>query len=177
LPSLQLRQESLTVVSFFLNILFLIWQINSAFIFSAFEKLILPFDLGTWIWTLVTFATAFLTILIVYRMKAENLVFGDNVTTPSLNVLAAFFGLSQIVMPKRNFARFLVMAFILLSFMIRNLYQGAMCDFLQRDMRGPEQIQSVEDVNNKDFQLFFDDSFNFWENIEYFNSIFSTFYK
>jgi hypothetical protein len=94
--------------------------------YDGYEKLYLPFDLATWIWTLIVFAVAFLTIFIVYRMKVEvqNFIFGANVSTPSLNVVAAFCGISQVVMPTRNFARFLVMSFILYSFMIRNLYQG-----------------------------------------------------
>jgi hypothetical protein len=116
--------------------------------YDSYQKFYLPYDLHTWILTLMTFAVAFLTILIVYRMNNEvqNFVFGENVATPSLNVLAHFVGMSQTVMPKRNFARFLVMMFTLLSFMIRTLYQGFMCDNFQTDLRGPEPIQSVRDI-------------------------------
>jgi hypothetical protein len=94
--------------------------------YSAYDKFILPFDLDTWIFTFITFFVAFAMIFIVYLLKVEtqNLVFGERVSYPSLNILAHFFGLSQVVMPTKNFARFIVMAFILLSFMIRNLYQG-----------------------------------------------------
>jgi hypothetical protein len=129
--------------------------------YNAFDKLILPFDLGTWIWTLITFFASYATIFVVYLMKVEvrNIVFGENVEYPSLNVLAHFFELSQNVMPRRNFARFIVMMFILLSFMVRNLYLN---DYLQRDMRRPEPIQS-EDINQTELVLYVDKRFwNFW---------------
>lgn len=126
--------------------------------YDGFEKLYLPFDLATWIWTLIVFAVAFLTIFIVNRMKLEiqNLIFGENVRTPSLNVIAAFCGISQVVMPTRNFARFLVMSFILYSFMIRNLYQGLMCEFFQSDLREPKSIKSVEDIDASGFEYYLD---------------------
>jgi hypothetical protein len=116
--------------------------------YDAYQKLYLPFDLQTWILTLMTFAVAFLTILIVYRMNNEvqNFVFGTNVATPSLNVFAHFFGLSQNILPRRNFARFILVSFILLSFVIRNLYQAFLCDNFQSDLRGPEPIQSVRGI-------------------------------
>jgi hypothetical protein len=125
----------------------------------AYEKLYLPFDPQTWIWTLIVFFIAFLTIFIVYCMKAEahNLVFGENVTTPSLNVLAAFFGISQVVMPRKVFARFLVMSFILYSFMIRNLYQAGMCDYLQSDMRRPPTVQSSKGLDGSGYVLYVND--------------------
>jgi hypothetical protein len=126
--------------------------------YTALDKLVVPFDDGTWALTLITFVLTFGTILIVYRMKVEvqNLVFGENVTTPSLNVLAAFFGISQVVLPRRNFARFLVMSFILLSFMVRNLYQGMMFDYLQRDMRGADLFQSIEAIRSSKVTIFVD---------------------
>jgi hypothetical protein len=126
--------------------------------YDGYEKLYLPFDLDTWIWTLIVFVVAFATIFIVYQMDkdVQDFVFGRNVSTPSMNVIAAFCGISQVVMPTRNFARFLVMSFILYSFMIRNLYQGMMCDSLQSDMRGPKPVTSMLDVNKAGYEYIFD---------------------
>jgi hypothetical protein len=123
--------------------------------YDAFDKLYLPFDLQTWLWTLITFLTAFATVFIVLQMKAEvkDFVFGRNVRTPFLNILAHFFGLSQTVLPRRNFARFLLMSFILLSFIIRTLYQGIMCDYLQKDMRFTEPVKSVKNIGNMGYKL------------------------
>jgi hypothetical protein len=128
--------------------------------YDAYEKLYIPFDWQTWIWTMIVFFATFVTIFIVYRMKIEvqDFIFGTNVSTPSLNVLAAFFGISQNVVPTRNFARFLVMIFILYSFMIRTLYQGGMCDYLQSDMRRPKPIQSAKDIKTSGFDLYIEKS-------------------
>jgi hypothetical protein len=95
-------------------------------LFTSFEKLIIPFNLKLWLLTLFVFIASFATIFVIERMKIEiqHLVFGEKKTSPFFNVLAHFFGLSQVVVPRGNFARFLLMSFILLSFMIRTLYQG-----------------------------------------------------
>jgi hypothetical protein len=129
--------------------------------YDGYIKFILPFDWPTWILSVLTFFVAFFVIFIVHRMRSDirDIVFGENVLTPSWNVLAHFFGLSQIVMPRKNFARFLVMSFILLSFMIRNLYQGMMCDYLQSDMREAQRIQSFNDILNYNYSLYIDAQF------------------
>ena len=124
--------------------------------YDSYEKLILPFDLLTWILTFVTFLITFIVIFIVNRMKVEakNFVFGTNVAAPFLNALAHFFGLGQLKLPKRNFARFILMFFIFFSFMVRNLYQGIMCEYLQKDLRSHEPIQTVEDMVDPAFKLY-----------------------
>lgn len=125
------------------------------FEYDAYEKLIIPFDAQTWFWIVVTFASAFAVIFIMKFVRSDirNFLFGTNVTTPALNVLAAFFGCSQIVCPGRNFARFLLMAFILFSLVIRTAYQGKMFEFLQKEIRKPT-VDSLEEM--------LDNNFTFW---------------
>lgn len=137
------------------------------FQYDAYEKLILPFDGDTWFWIVITFASAFALIIVMKfaRIDIRDFLFGTNVTTPALNVLAAFFGCSQIVCPGRNFARFLLMAFILFSLVIRTAYQGKMFEFLQKEMRKPT-VDSLEEMldNNftfwvkSDFKLYFNET-------------------
>ena len=124
--------------------------------YDSYEKLILPFDFLTWTITFVTFLITFIVIFVVNRMKVEvrNFVYGTSVSTPSLNALAHFFGLSQLKLPKRNFARFILTFFIFFSFMVRNLYQGIMCDYLQKDLRDLEPIQNIKDMVNPAFELY-----------------------
>jgi uncharacterized protein with PQ loop repeat len=124
--------------------------------YDAYDKLYLPFDLATWILTLLTFIIAFTTIFIVYCMHFEvrNFIFGENVKYPSLNVLAHFFGLSQTILPTKSFARFMLMMFIMLCFMIRTLYSGMLCDFFQTDLRRIKPIESVADMNRLKYKVF-----------------------
>jgi len=89
----------------------------------------------------------------------RNFVFGRNVTTPTLNVLIAFFGLSQGVLPRRNFARFLLTLFIMWSLIIRTCYQGKLFEYLQGDMRNPE-IQTIKELVKHNFIYYYDKTNN-----------------
>ena len=90
-------------------------------LYTSWEKLLLPFDWMTWIWLEITFATAFLVIFGIKVSKSTSMyefVVGSNVATPSLNVIAIFMGIGQILLPQRNVTRFLFMNFILFSLII-----------------------------------------------------------
>jgi len=129
-------------------------------LFSGWEKLALPFDVPTWILVAITFAAGLLTIQVIYRfpMFVRNFVFGSDVSTPTLNIFIAFYGLGQIVLPGRNFARFLLMLFILWSLIIRTAYQGVMFEFLTGDGRKPE-VKSFKELIEQKFILFLDYEF------------------
>jgi hypothetical protein len=94
--------------------------------FNAYEKLYLPFDKYTWYILIFTFVSSFSTIFVVlcFAPSIKNYVFGENVSSPSLNVAAHFFGLGQNIVPKKSFTRFILMAFIIFSLIIRTAYQG-----------------------------------------------------
>jgi hypothetical protein len=57
--------------------------------FSDYEKLLLPFDVLTWIFLLITFGCAFSLIFGINSMteKIQNLIFGENVLSPAYNVV------------------------------------------------------------------------------------------
>lgn len=123
--------------------------------YSGFEKLILPFDYDTWIWIAITFFIAYFTIMIVYLStdKIKTTVFGNKISTPSLNVTAIFFGVSQLTLPTSSFARFLVMVFILYTLIIRTAWQAKMFEFLQQDISKPG-IKSIEEMIDSDAKLY-----------------------
>lgn len=125
--------------------------------FNGFEKLVLPFDTATWFLTNLTFLLSFLTIFILKftRESVRNFIIGAHVLTPSLNILIIFFGLSQIRMPGRNFARFITMLFIMYSLVIRVAWQGKMFEYLQKDLRKPE-MQSIEQLRENNFVFYMD---------------------
>lgn len=100
---------------------------------SALYKLIHPFTPTLWIFVSFCFLFGVVTILVVKRQaKATQMfVFGAGVHNPLLNLFIAFIGGYQPVLPIRNFARFILMTFILYSLVIRTLYQGAYFQLLQ----------------------------------------------
>lgn len=98
---------------------------------TAYEKFILPFELYTWICCGLTFGSAFAIIIIINatgNRNIQNFVYGHRVTNPAFNILCAFFGQSQNILPRRNFARFMLMMLIILCFIVRTLYQGVQFD-------------------------------------------------
>jgi len=121
-------------------------------LYTEWEKLFLPFDEPTWLLIVFTFAASFAIILIVNCASqiVKNFVFGRQVTTPSLNVLRIFFGLSQTVLPGRNFARFLLMLFTIWSLIFRTCYQGLLFENLIGDGRKPP-IKTIDELLNKNF--------------------------
>jgi hypothetical protein len=109
---------------------------------------VLPFDMYTWALIGFTFAAAVNAVFFVSltATRTKNFVFGSKVTTPFLNIAHVFFGLGQTVLPQRNFARFILMMFIIYCLIIRTAWQG-MVSF---ESMNKEQI---EDVNDDDFEF------------------------
>lgn len=118
------------------------------------EKMFVMFDSETWIAIGFTFTVAFLTIQVLNWMsrKIQNFVFGRNIRTPTLNLLSTFLNGGQITLPGRNFARFLLMMFMIWSLIIRTCYQSKMFENLQSDMRHP-RVKTFADFNEMNFTL------------------------
>jgi len=125
-------------------------------LYCDWELLTLAFDAITWLLIGITFGATFTFIVIIKLSRSttvRNFVFGRNVSSPALNVLVLFFGLSQVVLPRRNFARFLTAMFIIWCLIIRTCYQGKHFEYLQGDMRKPE-IQSFEELMRHNFSFY-----------------------
>lgn len=123
--------------------------------YTELEKLFLPFDEYTWCLVTLTFAVAFLTTFGVrfVRPQVRNFIIGRGVRNPSLNIAVIWFGLSQINLPPRNFARFLVIQFIFYSLIMRTAWQGKVYEFMQKDMR-KRQIRDIDEVAGQNFSIF-----------------------
>jgi len=122
-------------------------------LYTEWEKLFLVFDEATWLLIVITFAAAFVVIIFINNFTnrvTRNFVFGRNVTTPALNVLKIFFGLGQMVLPNRNFARFLLTLFIIWTLIIRTCYQGLLFEYLIGDGRKPG-INSFDELLSRNF--------------------------
>lgn len=133
--------------------------------YNGYEKILLPFDEQTWALIILTFCFSYLVNFFLYFMKknARDFIFGSNVSSPSLNIASAFFGIGQATLPRRNFARFLLMMFIIYSLIIRNAWQGQMFKFMQQYMTKPE-VQSIEELIEKNFSFYMFDQFSYYFN-------------
>jgi len=124
-------------------------------LYSDAEKLFMPLELEVWVATLVTISVALLTVQIINRLskKVQNLVFGRNVTTPTLNIMIAFVGGAQTTLPRRNFARFLLILFIFFSIIIRTCFQSKLFEYLQADFVKRE-IQTIDELFEQNFTIY-----------------------
>ena len=127
---------------------------------SAFEKLFHPFNIFVWICLVSTFIIAMIIILIVSCQSyfIKDLVFGRQIRNPFMNLVIAFVGGSQHILPKRNFSRTLLMFFLIFCLIMRNLYLSGMFEFLQSDQRAKE-VASVDEINEKGFTVFLEAPF------------------
>jgi hypothetical protein len=117
--------------------------------YTPYEKFILPLDDPTWIWCGVTFGVAYLTIFIINMTRHRGLqrfVYGSQIRSPGFNILIAFFGQSQNILPSRNFARYLLMIYILFCLIVRTGYQGVQFEMMYKVFRDKYSISWLFDV-------------------------------
>lgn len=60
----------------------------------------------------------------------------------------------MIVLPGRNFSRYLLTLFILFCLVIRTAYQGKQFELLQKDIR-PADVESIDEMIERNFTLNF----------------------
>ena len=103
----------------------------------------------------MTFSITFAVIFVVNltSKKLQDLVYGENIRTPSLNVVSIFFGIGQTRLPTRTFSRILLMIFVLFCLIIRTAYQGVQFEMLTSDMRR-DSITKIEQLYEENFQLY-----------------------
>jgi hypothetical protein len=133
---------------------FLTFTIPAGEPYSQLEKMFLMFDKETWICIGVTLAGSLLVIQVINCMsiQVQRFVFGRDVRTPTLNVANIFLNGSQIRLPGRNFARFILTLFIIWALIIRTCYQSELYKNLQTDMRRP-RVKTIDEMNEKNFTL------------------------
>lgn len=130
------------------------------------EKLFQPFHYVVWIALLTVNAIAVVVILIINHKykRYKSFVYGKNVRHPLTNMYIAMLGSQQLHLPKRNFARFTLMVYLIFCLILRSCYQGAIFKFLQSDGRHKE-VQSIDEMLKKDFTFYmFESSFDFVQN-------------
>lgn len=124
--------------------------------FSSFEKFARPLDAVTWICLLIFIGCGFAAILLVKNFsskKVQQFIFGVGVENPSLNIVNAIYGGSQKTLPKLNFARYLLMMFIIFCLVMRTLYVGSLFRFIQGKVHHKE-VESIDDMIEKDYKVY-----------------------
>ena len=94
--------------------------------YTNYEKMVLPFDDLTWMYLGITFGAAFALIFIMNLLPPvfKDVFYGKEVKMPSFNVIGTFFGIGQTKLPRNNFARIILISFIIFCLIFRTAYQG-----------------------------------------------------
>ena len=122
--------------------------------YTDLERMFMMFSFELWIAIVVTFSIAFVTTLSLNFAsgKVRNFIAGRDVCNPTMNLISVFLTGGQVKTPGRNFARFLLILFIIWSLIIRTCHQSMLFDLLQADLRRPS-IRTLDELFESDLTL------------------------
>jgi hypothetical protein len=125
-------------------------------LYTSYEKLLMPFDELTWLYLILTFGFSFGFIFFIKLfapMWFQVLFFGYNIGSPAFNLLGIFFGIGQVRLPAANFARIVLMAYIIFCLIIQTAYQGVFFEMLTHDLRKP-QMEIIDDLYENSYVIY-----------------------
>lgn len=130
--------------------------------FSAFEKLFKPFQKIVWICLIMTVSIGILVILFINSksLQIKNFIYGKSIKSPMLNLFNALLNGNIYKLPKRTFARYLLIVFMIFCFIFRALYQGALYQFLQANGRNPE-LETIDEMLKEKFTFYVRDTLEY----------------
>lgn len=124
--------------------------------FSPAEKLIYPFSMSFWMCIVAVLLVA-VFVITVARKQNENIrsfIFGRGVKTPIMNLVAGLLGGSQRVLPCNNFARFILMVFLLFALIIRTLYQASYFNLVQSNKHHKE-LEKIDEIIDRGYEILY----------------------
>lgn len=156
----QLRMELLSETRSFYNDRTIL-VIPPAVLIGPIEKFFLPFEFFTWIAILLLLAVAcvVITVLKFLPSKFYNFIIGKNITNAYLDLWNVLLGGSQIKLPVRNFARFLLMSFVMFCLVMRSCYTGSLFNIMKNDISSRE-IKSIAELDSLGYTFYIYDTLN-----------------
>lgn len=104
--------------------------------YSAFEKLFLPFKLQIWLLIVTMLVIALITITFLSKNKLKFLI-GEHNETPLLNTISVLYGGTLTILPRRNFARTILVIWIFGCIVLRSAFQGSLFEYIQKPRNSP----------------------------------------
>ena len=123
------------------------------------QKLFLTFELFTWLglFIVVVIACIVLSILKFFPSKYHSFVVGENIKSEILNVWNILLGGTQEKLPTKNFARYLLMMFVMVCLVMRTLYLGSLYNLLKNDI-SEKTLKTIEELINSNYDFYVYDS-------------------
>lgn len=130
--------------------------------YTSLEKLLFPFKMGVWacIFALFLIAAVVIVILKLSTKRKRDFFVGNSNNMPFFNMVSHCFGgaITFTTMPVRNFARTLLMIWLLSTIVLRNAYQGKLYDNLRGNQRMPPYYM-IDDLFESNLKLYLYESF------------------
>jgi hypothetical protein len=122
---------------------------------SSFRKMFYPLAIDSWIMLVSYLAVGVLSIFFINFLsrKIQNFVIGEHVKYPYMNMLIGIVGQAQNKIPSTNFARFLLMNFLLFSLVIRTAYQGKLYQVMKSEIKFSEP-KSINEMSERGYKFF-----------------------
>lgn len=113
--------------------------------YSSVEIFTFPFDAGTWFGLLFSFQLILLLAYVVYNRSKDSplahiMIGYPRPRSPLINAYSLFLGIPIQRTPRTNFARFVLIMWVIYGYVMRNAYQSFLFRLLQTDLyRTPPQ--------------------------------------
>ncbi|KAG5669119.1 hypothetical protein PVAND_017015 [Polypedilum vanderplanki] len=122
--------------------------------YTNYEKLLMPFDLTTWILLSVTISLAFGIIFVSFKFPKwlQILIHGAGIKDPAFKTLGVIFGIAQLKLPQKTVNRFVLGLFLWFCLMFRTCYQSMLFEFMTSDMRKPLPA-SIDDLREMNYTI------------------------
>jgi hypothetical protein len=123
--------------------------------YTQFEKMFMMFQAEVWLAIGVTFAMILTLIQVINLMstRIRNIFNGNDIRSPALNFISVFFFGAQHRVPRNDFARCILILFIVWTLIIRTCYQSTLYKLLQLDLRRP-RFESIDQLVENNFTLY-----------------------
>lgn len=127
--------------------------------YSPIEILLFPFAFSTWITIIAMVAIAVAVIFIVkHNRTAYKLVVDLDNQSPDMNLVHTFLVGQIHKEPRKNFARFLVIVWILACTVLKTAYQGELYRFMKMN-KMKDEIRSIDELIEKNISVKLPDEF------------------
>lgn len=122
--------------------------------YDPFAKLLLPFDTEIWIILIFIFifGNAIAYIVTYLNRHLQHLILGRRNNTPTYNMVVISLGGPVDKDPEIPFSRFLLMLWLLATFVLRVVYQGLMFHFIRNDLHKPPP-GAIEDLVTNNYRI------------------------
>lgn len=120
---------------------------------SSFSKLFSPFDISVWyvLSYMMVIAICVSSIIKCSSINVQDFFFGSKIRTPYLNIASVIVGWPMNKLPNNNFARWILMMFIMFWLINRSIYQGILYKNLQSIIR-QKPVQTIEESIEKNYK-------------------------